>query len=74
MQMWCRFSSSTVGKSFSNEVYCACLLWHPPRHNLERDNDESTRNAKTFVCFRAEQLFILVLVIWGSQNRARVRK
>ena len=26
MQMWCRFSSSTVGKSFRNKVYCACLF------------------------------------------------
>ena len=26
MQMWCRFSSSTVGKSLRNKVYCACLF------------------------------------------------
>ena len=26
MQMWCRFSSSTVGKSLHNKVYCACLF------------------------------------------------
>ena len=26
MQMWCRFSSSTVGKSLRNKVHCACLF------------------------------------------------